>query len=134
MTSRDSPLLALRPTVDATPEAATSEVEAFLHRTLRPVLKMQNPVVLQLVARDLAKRVPGFSRFAVDDQRERLTTLLRSDSRLKQVLLGVVYGALTENELTFALSHEAEVRRRILALLTERVLSQSETVGQLTES
>lgn len=134
MTSRDSALLALRPTVDADPEATASEVEAFLHLTLRPVLKLQNPVLLQLVARDVARRIPGFSDFAVDDQRDRLATTLRSDSRLKQALVGVVYGAFTEAELAFALDHLAEVRRRTLALLTERVLSQVETVGELAES
>ncbi len=134
MTSRDPALLALRPPVHADPEAATSDVEAYLHRTLRPVLKLQNPVFLQLVARDIAKRVPGFSHFAVDDQRDRIATTLRTDSRLKQVLLGVVYGALTQSELAFALEYDAEVRRRVLALLTERVLSQTETVGELAES
>ena len=115
-------------------DAAASDVEAFLHRTLRPVLKLQNPLLLQLVARDVARRVPGFSGFAVDDQRDRLATTLRSDSRLKQGVLGMVYGAFTESELAFALDHLAEVRRRTFALLTERVLSQTETVGELAES
>ena len=134
MTPRDSALLALRPAVDADPDTASSDVEAFLHRTLRPVLKLQNPILLQLVARDVARRVPDFPRFAPDDQYDRLATTLRTDSRLKQGLLGMIYGAFTEDELTFALDHLAEVRRRTLALLTERVLSQAETVGELAES
>ncbi|MEM6287718.1 MAG: hypothetical protein AAF845_11220 [Bacteroidota bacterium] len=55
--------------------------------------------------------------------------MLRSDSRLKRVLLGVVYGALTRGELAFALDHEAEVRRRVVALLAERVRSQTDAVA-----
>ena len=128
MTPRDRALLALRPTVDADPEAAVSEVEAFVHRTLRPVLKLQNPTLLALVAADVEKRVPGFDGFAPDDRRQRLAETLRRDSRLKRVLLGVVLGALTADELAFALAHEAEVRRRVVALLTERVGSQAERV------
>lgn len=46
----------------------------------------------------------------------------------------MIYGAFTKDELAFALDHLAEVRRRTLALLTERVLSQVETVGELAES
>ena len=129
MTDRDRALLALRPAVDADPEAAASDVEAFLHRTLRPVLKLQNDALLALVAADVRKRVPGFHRFAPDDQRARLAQTLRQDSRLKRVLLGVVFGALTSGELAFALAHEAEVRRRVVALLTERVLSQTDAVA-----
>ena len=126
MTNRDRALLALRPAVDTDP--AATEVEAFFHRTLRPVLKLQNDALLALVAADVAKRVPGFDRFAPDDRRERLAQTLRQDSRLKRVLLGVVYGALTAEELAFALDHEAEVRRRVVALLTERVTSQADAV------
>ena len=133
MTDRDAGLLALRSPVDADLDGA-SGVEAFLHRTLRPVLRLQNDVLLALVARDVAARVPGFAAFARDDQRARLAATLRADSRLKRVLVGVVYGALSASELAFSLDHEAEVRRRIVALLAERVASQTETVARLVES
>lgn len=129
MTEHARILLSLRPDVDAAPAAATTELEAFLHRTLRPVLKLQNETLLALVAADVRKRVPGFDGFAPDDQRERLAETLRRDSRLKRVLLGVVYGALTQGELAFALAHEPEVRRRVVALLAERVTSQTGTVA-----
>ncbi len=35
---------------------------------------------------------------------------------------------LTADELAFALAHEAEVRRRVVALLVERIDSQAERV------
>lgn len=131
MPDRDAALLALRPKVPtADPDAAASEVEAFLHRTLRPVLKLQNETALALVATDVAKRVPGFAGFAPDDRRARLAALLKKDSRLKRVLLGVVLGALTADELAFALNHESEVRRRVAALLAERVASQADAVAE----
>lgn len=125
MTDRDARLLALRPHVEA---EAASGVAGFLHGTLRPVLKLQNEALLAIVAADVRKRVPGFAGFAPDDQREKLAALLRKDSRLKRMLLGVVLGALTADELAFALSHEAEVRRRVVALVAERVASQTAEV------
>ena len=129
MTDRDRQFLALRPEIHADPEAAPAALEAFLHGTLRPVLKLQNDPLLALVAADVRKRVPGFERFAPDDQRERLVQMIRQDARLKGLLLGVVLGALTADELAFYLEHEAEVRRRILALLAERVRSQAGAVA-----
>ena len=132
MTDRDTALLALRPPVDAEPGLAATETEAFLHRTLRPVLKLQNEPLLALVAADVGKRVPGFAAFAPDDARERLVSMLKTDSRLKRVVLGLVLGLLTADELAFALSHEAEVRRRVTALVVERVASQAEAVAART--
>ncbi len=130
MTDRNTAFLALRPTVNADPDAASSDVERFFHATLRPVLKLQNETLLTIVARGVGKRVKGLADFAPDDQRERLMQALAGDSRLKRTLVGVVYGMLTAQELAFALDHEAEVRRRIVSLLGERVRSQSEAVAQ----
>lgn len=135
VTDRDAALVAMRPAVPtADPDRADSPVEAFLHRTLRPVLKLQNEALLALVAAHVAGFTPGFAGFAPDDRRARLEALLKKDSRLKRTLVGVVYGALTSGELAFALGHEAEVRRRIVALLAERVASQSEAVAARTSS
>lgn len=130
MTDRDRALLALRPAVDADPDAAVSDVERLLHATLRPVLKLQNETLLTLAAREVAKRVTGLGRMAPDDRRAHVEQALAGDSRLKRTLVGVVYGALTSGELAFALEHEAEVRRRIVALLVERVRSQSDAVAE----
>jgi hypothetical protein len=126
MPDRDAALRALRPRIETQP---ASGVEGFLHETLRPVLKLQNDTLLALVAADVRKRIPAFPGFAAEDQRQRLGALLRRDSRLKRVLLGVVFGMLTSEELAFALAHEAEVRRRITALLVERVTSQTGAVA-----
>ncbi len=130
MTDHNAALLALRPTVDANPDAASSDVERFFHATLRPVLKLQNETLLTIVAREVGKRVKELADMAPDDQRERLIQALAGDSRRKRTLVGVVYGALTVQELAFALDHEAEVRRRIVSLLVERVRSQSEAVAK----
>ncbi len=128
MTDRDTALLALRPEIATEP---ASGVEGFLHATLRPVLKLQNHTILALVATDLAKQVPGFATLALEDQRQRLSARLKKDSRLKRILQGAVLGMLTAEELAFALAHEAEVRRRIVALLIERVVSQAEAVAEM---
>jgi hypothetical protein len=128
--ARDAGLVALRPSVpDADPDLADSDVEAFLHRTLRPVLKLQNDVLLALVAAHVRGLVKGFVALAPADRRGHLDALLKKDSRLKRTLVGAVLGALTADELAFALRHEAEVRRRIVALVAERVGGQADAVA-----
>ncbi|HEX9953083.1 MAG TPA: hypothetical protein VGB53_15035 [Rubricoccaceae bacterium] len=128
--ARDAALIALRPLVpSADPALATTPHEAFLHATLRPVLKLRNDTLLALVADHVRRLVKDFARFAPDDRRERLGALLRADSRLKRTLVGAVLGVLTADELAFVLAHEAEVRRRIVALVAERVAGQADAVA-----
>jgi len=123
-TPRDEALVAIRPSVDAHPERAATPEEHFLHATLRPVLKLQNDLLLRLTAASVAARIPGFPSFDPADQERRLRQMLAQDRRLKHVLYGVVLGALTAEEVQFFLDHESEVRRRLGALIAERVASQ----------
>jgi hypothetical protein len=50
--------------------------------------------------------------------------LLKEDRRLKRSLVGLVAGHFTANEYAFYLDHQREVRRRLVALFTQRVLDQ----------
>ena len=125
--ARDAALVAMRPAVPVEP--SETDAERFLHDTLRPALKLQNDAILALVAHHVRALIPGFATFDAPDQTARLAAMLRKDSRLKRTLVGAVLGVLTAGELAFALRHEAETRRRIVALLAERVASQSDAVA-----
>ncbi len=113
-------------------EPAETGAERFLHATLRPVLKLQNEALLGLTAHHVRRFVLRFASFAPDDRRERLAAMLRSDARLKQTLVGAVLGVLTQDELAFALRHDAETRRRIVSLLAERLASQADAIAART--
>ena len=62
------------------------------------------------------------------DQEAKVRNLLKEDRRLKRSLVGMIAGHFTEDEFTFYLDHQREVRRRLVALLTQRVLDQMEAV------
>ena len=132
---RDEALVALRPPVDLGPDApdpsALDAPARLLHGTLRPVLKLQNDTLLALVARAVAARTEAFARFDAADQRAHLDALVRRDVRLQRLLLGVVLGALTASELAAFLGDEAEMRRRVVALVAERVTSQAARVAEM---
>ena len=134
MSARDAALVAMRPTVDLgpdAPDAATLDVPArLLHATLRPVLKLQHDTLLALVARAVGARTAAFPGFAPPDRVRHLDALVRRDVKLQRLLIGVVLGHLTAGELADWLAYESEMRRRTVALLAERVTSQSERIAR----
>lgn len=103
-------------------------MERFQSRTLRPICKLQNALILQAVARHLQKYAPGFAQMDRADQEARVRNLLNEDHRLKHLLIGLVVGHFTTDEYTFYLDHERAVRRRLTTLLTRRVLDQVEAL------
>jgi hypothetical protein len=128
MPDRNDALRSIRPDipVDTT---ESRPVEAFQHDVLRPVLKLLNPTILQLVAHQLAKYGTGFASMDRPDQQRKVENLLGQDSRLKRTLLGTAIGHFTDDELAIYLDHNHEIRRRMVELVTERVRSQIDAVS-----
>ncbi|WP_400193321.1 hypothetical protein [Hymenobacter sp. B81] len=120
--SATAALLALRPTVTAAPPAGPAD--AFLHGTLRPVLKLLNHRLLLLTA-DFCRdyRLPLASAAPADRQRLVLE-LLQRNSRWQQTAVGMVTGLLTDAEYDYFRQHRAEASRRLLELLRQRIVSQ----------
>ena len=131
----DAALLALRPAVPAATAAAgsgtASTVGDFLHGTLRPVLKLQNGLLLALVADFILDHHVPLAKAEPTEQRRLLTELLGRNTKLRYTLLGLLTGAFTAAEYAFYRAHRAELNRRLLDLARERVLSQLSAVVEL---
>ncbi|NBB85365.1 MAG: hypothetical protein GVY12_03975 [Bacteroidetes bacterium] len=117
---RDTNLRALRPDVPVDIDEA-QPVERFQHEVLRPLLKLQNDVILQLVDQFVQKYHTDYERRSDTDRRAILRNLLKQDSKLKRLLFGMIAGLFTREEFAFFLAHQGELRRRMVPLLIQRV-------------
>lgn len=113
--------LQLRPTISTA--EATNLAEDFQNRSLRPILKLQHPLLLLVFEHFAAKR--KFLPLAVnrEQRRGKIKELLAKDNRLRGLLFGIVIGQFTTAEAVIYCQMEAETNRRISSLLTDRILS-----------
>lgn len=111
-----------RPIVDTEP-TATSPAEQFQNQTLRPILKLLDTSIQSFWQHHWPKRKTPFDRF---DKREKLAYIeraVREDTKLRLTLVGMVLGHFTPEEWVVFVSEEAEINRRILSLLIQRLQS-----------
>ena len=123
----DAALLALRPVVvteSATP--ADTAVGAFLHATLRPVLKLQNDLLLGVVT-DFVR--DHHITLRPTDQQHQLAELLARNTKLRYTIVGLITGQLTAEEYAFYRQHRPELNRRLLEMAQRRVLDQATAVA-----
>ena len=121
----DAALLALRPLVAVDTTDAQDTVGHFLHATLRPVLKLQNDLLLAVVA-DFV-RDHHFS-LRPTDQHHQLTELLTRNTKLRYTIVGLITGQLTAEEYAFYRPQRPELNRRLLEMALRRVLDQAAAV------
>jgi len=122
----DAALLALRPLVPTETTDAAGSVGAFLHTTLRPVLKLQNDLLLAVVA-DFVR--DHHIALRPTDQQHQLTELISRNTKLRYTVVGLVSGAFTAEEYAFYRQHRAELNRRLLEMALRRVLDQADAVA-----
>ena len=110
----------LRPHVPTQP--TDQPAEAFQNETLRPILKMQHELLLELFRHYLVKRKVDWTNLAHNRRSAKAKELISRDNRLRGLLFGTTIGQFTPAELTFYLEHESECNRRLTGLLTQRIL------------
>ena len=124
----DAVLLALRPIIATETTDAPDTVSAFLHATLRPVLKLQNDLLLAVVA-DFVR--DHHITLRPTDQHHQLTELLTRNTKLRYTVLGLITGLFAAEEFAFYRLHRSELNRRLLEMAQHRVLDQAEAVVAL---
>lgn len=131
----DAALLALRPAIatEAAPATAgnSPSVGDFLHLTLRPVLKLQNDLLLAAVADFVLDHHIPLAKANLPDQQRLLAELLARNTKLRYTLVGLITGCFTGEEHAFYRQHRGEVKRRLHELALHRVLDQAERVVAL---
>lgn len=135
-TAPDAALLALRPSLasSATSTEPAGTVGHFLHHTLRPVLKLQNLVLLTTIADFLHDHHIPFRAASVTEQQRLLAELLTRNTKLRYTLVGLVAGLFTSTELAFYRLHRPELNRRLLELAVRRAQDQTAFLTTLLPS
>jgi len=113
----------LRPQI-ATDKEASHPMEQFQNDVLRPILKMQNDLILSIYRHFLHKRKVPFNGMSREKRADWIRTSMSKDNRLRGIMLGLVVGQFVEDELTFFLGNEGEVRRRLTELISQRLQHQ----------
>jgi len=116
----------LRPTISSIDRAAaTTPEEQFQNQTLRPILKFQNELLLNIYKHYLEQRKRQF--YKLSNSKGKLAYIehsIQKDSKLRELLLGMVIGHFTKEEYDIYLKTEKSIRKRIINLLVQRLQDQ----------
>ncbi len=122
MKNRDELITEIRPKIEV--EEFSKILETFQNQVLRPILKLQNEIVLIVFKQQLVRRKINFEKMDLADKKVLITKFLKEDIQFKPMYLGLVIGHFTKEEADFYFNNESESSKRILSMLIERIQSQ----------
>lgn len=126
---RDPQILSLRPEISGINPVESSSVEIFQNQTLRPILKFQNELLLDVFKHYFAQHKNAFFLLPEKKKGGYLQDVFQKDQKFTLFLKGLITGFFSREEYLFYAENTASVNKRIMTLLLERIKSQ---IAQLT--
>ena len=102
----------------------SSSEEYFQNQILRPVLKLQNDIFIELFKNYAVKSKANFNTFTIDKKLQFIENSIQNDMKFRNLLIGIVIGLFTIDEYLLYSNNSTNLNKRIITMLIERIKSQ----------
>lgn len=122
--NRSEKLLACRPSINIDDVKKSRPEEDFQNRVLRPILKFQNDLFLQMFVRTCERYKINFEALTKQEQEIHIEGLFQKQPKLKALFIGVVISLFTIDEYEVYAAQKNHFNKRITQMLMERLKDQ----------
>lgn len=122
---RDKNIVLLRPKVNIKKNISyKNDIEKFQNIVLRPILKFQNDLLLELFIFEFEKTKNKFDLINNEQKIKLIINNLKYNNKLKQILLGTIIGMFSNKNITFYKTNYSKINKRIFSMLNDRLIDQ----------
>jgi hypothetical protein len=122
MESRDSVLIGMRPEIPSakiTPNMSADE--NFQNKTLRPVVRLQNDLLLAVFRNYAAKHKNVFYDLTIEKRLDYIENAIHKDTKFRNSLKGMVIGQFTLEEYEIYIKNSSALNKRMMDIVKERL-------------
>lgn len=124
MENRAYELIALRPEIlNARVTPNMSSDEQFQNRTLRPVVKLQNDLLIEVFRNYISKRKNTFYELTIEQRMAFIENAIQKDMKFRNNLKGIIIGQFTVEEYVVYIKNSSSLNKRIMNIVKERLQS-----------
>ncbi|WP_423794669.1 glyoxalase [Maribacter stanieri] len=125
MMDRTQKLQSIRPLIASAkimPEM--SDDERFQNQTLRPIIKLQNDLLLASFKNYIKKMKNTFYELKLEKRMEYITKAIQKDVKLRNSLKGMIIGQLTVDEYEIYIQNSSALNKRMMNMVIKRLEDQ----------
>jgi hypothetical protein len=122
---RTTQLLEIRPTISSariTENMSSNEI--FQNRTLRPVLKMQNHLILSVFKNYIVKHKNSFHELSLQKRLLFVENAIQKDIKFRNSLKGIIIGLFTVEEYESYIQDSSALNKRMMNMVIDRIKDQ----------
>ncbi|MGB5437998.1 MAG: glyoxalase [Maribacter sp.] len=125
MSNRSKGLLQIRPQIiTAKVNPNMSFDEQFQNRTLRPIIKLQNELLLAVFQNYITKHKNRFYELSLENRLVYIENAIQKDIKFRNSLKGIIIGQLTAEEYATYIKNSSALNKRMMHMVIERLKNQ----------
>jgi hypothetical protein len=124
MSNRDTGILSLRNETFGDVHPQSSKEETFQNTTLRPILKLQNDLLVEAFVNYANKQKNHFFTLSTDKKLLYIDNAIHKDIKFRNALKGIIIGLFTIDEFKEYTQNSSSLNKRMMGLLIERLKDQ----------
>ncbi|MBK0368510.1 glyoxalase [Flavobacterium agrisoli] len=124
MANRDLFLNEFRGETLGTVNSQSTSDEAFQNQTLRPILKLQNDLLIAVFINYAHKNRPDFFSSSVEKKLITIENAIQKDIKFRNSLKGIVIGLFTIEEYQNYIQNSSSLNKRMMNLVIDRLKNQ----------
>ena len=124
MDSRDFELLKLRPEIPtAIVSSSMSSEEYFQNKTIRPIVKLQNELLVEVFKHYVKKHKNVFYDLTIEKRLDYIENAVHKDMKFRNSLKGIIIGQFTIEEHKAYVQNSSALNKRMMRIVKERLKS-----------
>ncbi|PKP16374.1 MAG: glyoxalase [Bacteroidetes bacterium HGW-Bacteroidetes-23] len=123
MTTRDSYIIENRGEALGVVTEQSSTEERFQNVTIRPILKLQNDLFVDVFKNYISKYKNDFYSYSTEKKLQFIENSIQKDIKFRNSLKGMVIGLFTINEYEEYIKNSSNLNKRMMNMLIERLKS-----------
>ena len=128
MEARDNNVLELRGETLGTITNQSSTEEVFQNKTLRPILKLQNDLFIQVFINYAVKQKGVFFSLTSEKKMAYIENVIHRDIKFRNSLKGMIIAFFTLDEYAEYIQISSNLNKRMMNMLIERLKSQLQLI------
>ena len=124
MNDRSTNLKSIRPIIaSAQVNDSMSLDECFQNATLRPIIKMQNHLLIVVFRNYISKRKNVFYGLSLPNQLAYIDNTINKDMKFRNSVKGMIIGQFTVEEYEVYIQSSSALNKRMMTIVKERLVS-----------
>ncbi|MBT8306745.1 MAG: glyoxalase [Maribacter sp.] len=125
MNDRSHNLLQIRPQItSASVNSEMSLDEQFQNRTLRPIIKLQNGLLVAALQNYITKHKNKYYELSLENQLGYIENSIQRDIKFRNSLKGMIIGQFTLEEYEEYIKNSSALNKRMMNMVIERLKGQ----------